>query len=52
MAEANLEIFEPTDYMEWLKRSSKQSLPPLMITVAVTGGVQGKETHPEHPEIR
>ncbi len=50
MAEANLGIFEPTDYMEWVKRSSKQNLPPLMITVAVTGGVQGKETHPDHPE--
>lgn len=42
--------WDPTDYQEWLRRAEKQNLPPLMITVAVTGGVQGKETHPDHPE--
>jgi 3-keto-5-aminohexanoate cleavage enzyme len=45
-----MEAFDPNDYMQWLKLTSKQSLPPLIITVAVTGGVQGKETHPDHPE--
>ncbi len=45
-----MEAFDPNDYMQWLKLTSRQSLPPLIITVAVTGGVQGKETHPNHPE--
>jgi 3-keto-5-aminohexanoate cleavage enzyme len=48
--EDNLKVWDPTDEQEWLRLTAKQSLPPLMITVAVTGGVQGKEINPNHPE--
>ena len=35
---------------EWLQRVRKSSFPPLMICVAITGGVQGKEANPNLPE--
>ncbi len=35
---------------EWLERVRKSSFPPLAITVAITGGVQGKEANPNLPE--
>ena len=34
---------------EWMERTSK--FPPLVITIAVNGGIQGKERHPELPEL-
>jgi 3-keto-5-aminohexanoate cleavage enzyme len=35
---------------EWLERVQKSSFPPLMICVAITGGIQGKEANPNLPE--
>ena len=43
-------VWEYTDQQEWLGRVAKRNLPPLIITVAPTGGVQGKEINPNHPE--
>ena len=42
-------VWEYTDQQEWLGRVAKRNLPPLIITVAPTGGVQGKEINPNHP---
>ena len=38
------------DPYEWLKRTKESSFPPLMICVAITGGVHGKEANPNLPE--
>jgi len=43
-------LFDPTSQEEWVKRVAAGNLPPMMITVAITGGVQGKEVNPNHPE--
>lgn len=43
-------IWDPTDQQEWLRRAANENLPPLVISVAITGGVQGKEINPNHPE--
>ena len=43
-------VWDPTDQQEWLRLAVNQSLPPLVISVAITGGVQGKEINPNHPE--
>jgi 3-keto-5-aminohexanoate cleavage enzyme len=37
------------DSQQWMERISK--FPPLIITVAVNGGIQGKESHPALPEL-
>lgn len=49
MAEAS-GVWDPTDQQEWLRRVSNQSLPPMVIAVAITGGAHGKEIDPNHPE--
>jgi 3-keto-5-aminohexanoate cleavage enzyme len=41
--------FNQFDY-EFLEMVRKQEMPPLIITVALTGGVQGKEVNPNLPE--
>ncbi|MEM0240397.1 MAG: 3-keto-5-aminohexanoate cleavage protein [Candidatus Nezhaarchaeales archaeon] len=38
------------DMNEWIRRVRRGELPPLIITVAITGGVQGKEVNPYLPE--
>ena len=50
--------FSERDYLwdfknsyEWMQRVRK-GLPPLIISVAITGGVQGKEMNPNLPETR
>ena len=43
-------VWDPTDQQDWLRLAANQSLPPLVISVAITGGVQGKEINPNHPE--
>ncbi len=48
--EQTTEFWDYTNQQEWMKRVSKSSLPPLVITVAITGGAQGKERNPNHPE--
>jgi len=35
---------------EWIRRIRRGELPPLIITVAITGGIQGKELNPNIPE--
>lgn len=45
-------IWDYKDVYEWMQRTRK-GLPPLIISCAITGGVQGKEAHenlPERPE--
>jgi 3-keto-5-aminohexanoate cleavage enzyme len=43
-------VWEYTNPQEWLNRVAKGNLPPLIITVAITGGAHGKEINPNHPE--
>jgi 3-keto-5-aminohexanoate cleavage enzyme len=38
------------DMQEWIRRIRRGELPPLIITVAITGGIQGKELNPNIPE--
>ena len=40
---------DPREYLE-RARYGPESLPPLIVTVAITGGVQGKEVNPALPE--
>jgi 3-keto-5-aminohexanoate cleavage enzyme len=46
-----------TDYIwdyhnpyQWLERVQRSSFPPLMICVAISGGIHGKEANPDLPE--
>ena len=46
-------IWDYRNPYEWMQRTRTQKLPPLIISAAITGGVQGKEAHealPETPE--
>lgn len=43
-------IWEYTNQLEWVKHWAMGTLPPLIISVAITGGMQGKEINPNHPE--
>jgi 3-keto-5-aminohexanoate cleavage enzyme len=43
-------VFDPTDQQQWLKLAARENLPPAIISVAITGGMQGKEINPNHPE--
>jgi 3-keto-5-aminohexanoate cleavage enzyme len=43
-------IWEYHNPYEWLERVQRSSFPPLMICVAITGGIQGKEVTPDLPE--
>jgi 3-keto-5-aminohexanoate cleavage enzyme len=43
-------IFDHRDPYEWSKRTASSSLPPLIVCVAITGGVHGKEVNPNLPE--
>lgn len=43
-------VWEYTNQLEWTKHWAKGTLPPLIISVAITGGMQGKEINPNHPE--
>jgi 3-keto-5-aminohexanoate cleavage enzyme len=40
------DYLNPYAYMEKVRRG----MPPMIITVAITGGLQGKEANPNHPE--
>jgi 3-keto-5-aminohexanoate cleavage enzyme len=42
-------IWEFRDPYEWMARYAK--FPPMIITCAVDGGIQGKESHPALPEL-
>jgi 3-keto-5-aminohexanoate cleavage enzyme len=43
-------IWEYHNPYEWLERVQKSSFPSLVICVAITGGIQGKEANPDLPE--
>jgi 3-keto-5-aminohexanoate cleavage enzyme len=43
-------IWQYRDPYEWLGRVQRSSFPPLIICVAITGGVHGKEANPNLPE--
>ena len=43
-------VWNYADQQEWLKRVTREDLPPLIIAVAITGGHPGKELNPNHPE--
>ena len=43
-------IFDHRDPYEWSKHTASSSLPPLIVCVAITGGVHGKEANPNLPE--
>jgi 3-keto-5-aminohexanoate cleavage enzyme len=38
------------DPYEWMERVQRSSFPPLMVCVAITGGIQGKEANADLPE--
>ena len=42
-------IWDHNDPYEWMERTAK--FPPMIITCAVDGGIQGKESHPALPEL-
>lgn len=39
-----------SDSREYLKRAGTNKMPPLIISAAITGGIQGKEVNPHLPE--
>lgn len=43
-------IWDYRDPYEWMTRVSKSTLPPVMISCAITGGIQGKEYNMNIPE--
>jgi len=43
-------IWDYRDPHEWMTRVRTSSLPPMIVTCAITGGVQGKEANPNLPE--
>ncbi|MCG8615867.1 MAG: 3-keto-5-aminohexanoate cleavage protein [Desulfobacterales bacterium] len=47
---SNNEIFDYRNPYQWMQKTASSSLPPLVICVAITGGVQGKEANPNLPE--
>ena len=43
-------VWDYRDPYEWMRLVSTSQLPPAMISVAITGGAQGKESNPNLPE--
>ena len=43
-------MWDITDTYEFMKRTSKSTMPPCIITVAINGGIQGKEVNEGIPE--
>lgn len=43
-------MFNPTDSREFLHRVATDNMPPVVISVAITGSLQGKEANPALPE--
>lgn len=43
-------LYDYSSSREYLKRAGTSKMPPLMISAAITGGIQGKEVNPALPE--
>jgi 3-keto-5-aminohexanoate cleavage enzyme len=43
-------VWDYRDPYEWMRRTRMQDFPPLIISCAITGGVQGKESNENLPE--
>jgi 3-keto-5-aminohexanoate cleavage enzyme len=43
-------VWDYTNSYEYMQRAFKGTFPPLIITCAITGGIQGKEANPNLPE--
>ncbi|MFC2028035.1 3-keto-5-aminohexanoate cleavage protein [Chloroflexota bacterium] len=43
-------IWNYCDQQQWIQRVGRGKLPPLIVSVAITGGVAGKEINPNLPE--
>jgi len=43
-------VWDPSNQRQWVNAVAKGNLPPLVISVAITGGVHGKESNPNLPE--
>ena len=48
--EYHQDLWDPSNQWQWVSRVARGNLPPLVISVAITGGVQGKESNPNLPE--
>lgn len=44
------DLWDPSNERQWVNAVAKSELPPLVISVAITGGVHGKESNPNLPE--
>jgi 3-keto-5-aminohexanoate cleavage enzyme len=47
---ANPAVWDFRDPYEWMERTAKSEMPPLMISCALTGAIQGKEYNSHLPE--
>lgn len=43
-------LWDFKDPYAWMQRTARSTMPPLIICCAISGGIQGKETHPNLPE--
>lgn len=43
-------VWNYTNSYEYMQRAAKGTFPPLILTCAITGGIQGKEANPNLPE--
>lgn len=44
------DLWDPSNQRQWVNAVAQSKLPPLVISVAITGGVHGKESNPNLPE--
>ncbi|TWO78797.1 hypothetical protein CBW56_18195 [Denitratisoma oestradiolicum] len=44
------DVWDPSNEKQWVNAVAQSKLPPLVISVALTGGVHGKESNPNLPE--
>jgi 3-keto-5-aminohexanoate cleavage enzyme len=43
-------LWDFKDPHAWMQRTARSAMPPLIVCCAISGGIQGKETHPALPE--
>lgn len=44
------DVWDFKDPYAWMERTARATMPPLIICCAISGGIQGRETHPALPE--